>query len=411
MEEKEFKLNDKLEKLLEESKDRGYASIDTVTSMLDNESEIDDVEAFFNDYAVKLLTDEEIADLEQDINDDLDIDSDESLDMDDMPNNIVIEEVQLINLDTIVNNARTDDPVRMYLKDIGNIPLLDLEEENELANTVLKGREALKKIEDFENGLIDLTDAEEEKYRSLADDATYAKNRLVDSNLRLVVSIAKRYTGRNLPFLDLIQEGNMGLMKAVDKFEPDKGYKFSTYATWWVRQAITRAVADQARTIRIPVHMVETINKLLREQRKLVQELSREPNVEELAERMKMSPDKIQMIQKIAQEPISLEKPVGEEDDSSLADFVSDPNGVNPYEYTANEMLKKEIDNLLHTLSPREEMVLRLRFGLDDGKQYTLEEVGDRFQVTRERVRQIEKKALYKLSNKRKKLEGFITKQ
>ena len=327
------------------------------------------------------------------------------------PGNIEIEEVQLINLDSIVNSVRTDDPVRMYLKDIGNIPLLDLETETELANTVVKGREAIEKINDFDNGLIDLTDAEEAKYRKLAEDAYYAKNKLVDSNLRLVVSIAKRYTGRNLPFLDLIQEGNMGLMKAVDKFEPDKGYKFSTYATWWVRQAITRAVADQARTIRIPVHMVETINKLLREQRKLVQELSREPNVEELAERMKMSPEKIQMIQKIAQEPISLEKPVGEEDDSSLADFVSDPNGISPYEYTANEMLKKEIDALLHTLSPREEMVLRLRFGLDDGKQYTLEEVGDRFQVTRERVRQIEKKALYKLSNKRKKLEGFINKQ
>ena len=396
-----MELTNELKALLEESKDKGYISVTELKKLIKDEEDLDDVELSFEAEGVKVYTEEEIADLESELEDEI---------TEDFPGNIEIEEVQLINLDSIVNSVRTDDPVRMYLKDIGNIPLLDIEEETELANLVVKGREAIEKINDYDNGLIDLTDKEEEKYRKLADDALYAKNKLVDSNLRLVVSIAKRYTGRNLPFLDLIQEGNMGLMKAVDKFEPDKGYKFSTYATWWVRQAITRAVADQARTIRIPVHMVETINKLLREQRKLVQELSREPNVEELAERMKMSPEKIQMIQKIAQEPISLEKPVGEEDDSSLADFVSDPNGISPYEYTSNEMLKKEIDALLHTLSPREEMVLRLRFGLDDGKQYTLEEVGDRFQVTRERVRQIEKKALYKLSNKRKKLEGFINK-
>ena len=399
------KLNEKLTRLLEDSKEKGFTSEAEVLKLLDNPEDFDEVKEFFDDANVSIYSDDEL----EEISLDNELESEEE--EEDFPGNIEIEEVQLIELDSIVNSVRTDDPVRMYLKDIGNIPLLDIETETELANTVVKGREAIEKINDFENGLIDLTDREEEKYRKLAEDANYAKNKLVDSNLRLVVSIAKRYTGRNLPFLDLIQEGNMGLMKAVDKFEPDKGYKFSTYATWWVRQAITRAVADQARTIRIPVHMVETINKLLREQRKLVQELSREPNVEELAERMKMSPEKIQMIQKIAQEPISLEKPVGEEDDSSLADFVSDPNGISPYEYTANEMLKKEIDALLHTLSPREEMVLRLRFGLDDGKQYTLEEVGDRFQVTRERVRQIEKKALYKLSNKRKKLEGFINKQ
>ncbi len=401
------KLNDGLTKLLEDSKEKGFTSESEVLKLLDNPDDFNDVKEFFDDANVTIYSDDELEEIT--LNDELEDEAEEE--EEEFPGNIEIEEVQLINLDSIVNSVRTDDPVRMYLKDIGNIPLLDLETETELANTVVKGREAIEKINDFDNGLIDLTDAEEAKYRKLAEEASYAKNKLVDSNLRLVVSIAKRYTGRNLPFLDLIQEGNMGLMKAVDKFEPDKGYKFSTYATWWVRQAITRAVADQARTIRIPVHMVETINKLLREQRKLVQELSREPNVEELAERMKMSPEKIQMIQKIAQEPISLEKPVGEEDDSSLADFVSDPNGISPYEYTANEMLKKEIDALLHTLSPREEMVLRLRFGLDDGKQYTLEEVGDRFQVTRERVRQIEKKALYKLSNKRKKLEGFINKQ
>ena len=404
-----MELNKKLRELLENNKEKGYVSRKEVEELMDDDLDINDIEAFFEDDGVKIYSDEEIAlMLDEEEFDEEEAEEDEPADF---PGNVEIEEVELINIDSIVNSVRTDDPVRMYLKDIGNIPLLGPEEEMELANIVVKGREAQEKITAFENCEIDLTDKEEAKYRKLVDDALYAKNKLVDSNLRLVVSIAKRYTGRNLPFLDLIQEGNMGLMKAVDKFEPDKGYKFSTYATWWVRQAITRAVADQARTIRIPVHMVETINKLLREQRKLVQELSREPNVEELAERMKMSPEKIQMIQKIAQEPISLEKPVGEEDDSSLADFVSDPNGISPYEYTSNEMLKKEIDALLKTLSPREEMVLRLRFGLDDGKIYTLEEVGDKFQVTRERVRQIEKKALYKLQNKRKKLEGFINKQ
>ena len=405
-----MELNKKLKDLLNKNKEVGYVSKDDVEALLEDPSDFDDVEAYFEDENVKIYSKEEIDLLKAE--DELEEEAlEEEEETVDFPGNAEIEEVELINIESIVASVRTDDPVRMYLKDIGNIPLLGPDEEMELANIVVKGREAQAKIEDFENCLIDLTDKEEAKYRKMVEEALYAKNKLVDSNLRLVVSIAKRYTGRNLPFLDLIQEGNMGLMKAVDKFEPDKGYKFSTYATWWVRQAITRAVADQARTIRIPVHMVETINKLLREQRKLVQELSREPNVEELAKRMNMTPEKIQMIQKIAQEPISLEKPVGEEDDSSLADFVSDPNGISPYEYTSNEMLKKEIDALLKTLSPREEMVLRLRFGLDDGKIYTLEEVGDKFQVTRERVRQIEKKALYKLQNKRKKLEGFINKQ
>ena len=405
-----MELNKKLKDLLNKNKEVGYVSKDDVEALLEDPSDFDDVEAYFEDENVKIYSKEEIDLLKAE--DELEEEAlDEEEEAVDFPGNAEIEEVELINIESIVASVRTDDPVRMYLKDIGNIPLLGPDEEMELANIVVKGREAQAKIEDFENCVIDLSDKEEAKYRKMVDEALYAKNKLVDSNLRLVVSIAKRYTGRNLPFLDLIQEGNMGLMKAVDKFEPDKGYKFSTYATWWVRQAITRAVADQARTIRIPVHMVETINKLLREQRKLVQELSREPNVEELAKRMNMTPEKIQMIQKIAQEPISLEKPVGEEDDSSLADFVSDPNGISPYEYTSNEMLKKEIDALLKTLSPREEMVLRLRFGLDDGKIYTLEEVGDKFQVTRERVRQIEKKALYKLQNKRKKLEGFINKQ
>jgi len=288
---------------------------------------------------------------------------------------IIIDDVPDESKDMSVN-----DNVRMYLKEIGKISLLTLEEEQELSKKVAQGDE-------------------------------HAKNVLAESNLRLVVSIAKRYVGRGLLFLDLIQEGNIGLMKAVEKFDYDKGYKFSTYATWWIRQAITRAVADQARTIRIPVHMVETINKLVRVQRQLVQELSREPSPEEVAEKMGISVEKVQQIQRIAQEPISLEAPVGEEEDSSLGDFISDPHALDPYEYTAKMKLREELDSVLATLTEREERVLRLRFGLIDGRQRTLEEVGKEFNVTRERIRQIEAKALRKLKHpsRSRKLKDFMT--
>ena len=277
------------------------------------------------------------------------------------------------------NSAKVNDPVRMYLKEIGVVPLLTNEEEQELAILVEQGD-------------------------------TEAKQRLAEANLRLVVSIAKRYVGRGMQFLDLIQEGNMGLMKAVDKFDYSKGFKFSTYATWWIRQAITRAIADQARTIRIPVHMVETINKLVREQRNLLQELGQDPTPEQIAERMDMTPDKVREILKIAQEPVSLETPIGEEDDSHLGDFIEDEVIENPVDYTTRVVLREQLDEVLDTLTDREENVLRLRFGLDDGKMRTLEDVGKVFNVTRERIRQIEAKALRKLRHpsRSKPLRDFI---
>ncbi|MCD7894481.1 MAG: RNA polymerase sigma factor RpoD [Erysipelotrichaceae bacterium] len=280
------------------------------------------------------------------------------------------------------SNVKINDPVKMYLKEIGRAELLTHEEEIELAKRILDGDEE-------------------------------AKKKLAAANLRLVVSIAKRYVGRGMLFLDLIQEGNMGLIKAVEKFDYTKGFKFSTYATWWIRQAITRAIADQARTIRIPVHMVETINKLTRVQRQLVQELGREPTAEEIAELMDgMTPEKVREIQKISLEPVSLETPIGEEDDSHLGDFIEDEGAMSPDDYAANELLKDELNEVLLELTDREEKVLRLRFGLDDGRTRTLEEVGKEFNVTRERIRQIEAKALRKLKHpsRSKRLKDFLDK-
>ena len=280
---------------------------------------------------------------------------------------------------TLTKDLTINDPVRMYLKEIGQIKLLTMEEELALADRILAGDEE-------------------------------AKATLAEANLRLVVSIAKRYVGRGMLFLDLIQEGNIGLMKAVEKFDVTKGYKFSTYATWWIRQAITRAIADQARTIRVPVHMVETINKLARVQRQLTLELNREPSEEELAKKMNISIDKIRDIYKISQEPVSLETPIGEEDDSHLGDFITDETNMSPEEYATNEMLKDEISEVLLTLTEREEKVIRLRFGLEDGKSRTLEEVGQMFGVTRERTRQIEAKALRKLRHpsRSRKLKDYM---
>ena len=286
----------------------------------------------------------------------------------------------LLDDGALTKDLTINDPVRMYLKEIGQIKLLTMEEELELADRILAGDEEAKTI-------------------------------LAEANLRLVVSIAKRYVGRGMLFLDLIQEGNIGLMKAVEKFDVSKGYKFSTYATWWIRQAITRAIADQARTIRVPVHMVETINKLARIQRQLTLELNREPSEEELAKKMNVSIEKIRDIYKISQEPVSLETPIGEEDDSHLGDFIKDERNMSPEEYATHEMLKDEISDVLLTLTEREEKVIRLRFGLEDGKSRTLEEVGQMFGVTRERIRQIEAKALRKLRHpsRSRKLKDYMS--
>ena len=342
------------------------------------------------------------------------------------PNLADVEEVDISSYNELPPQIRVDDPVRMYLKEIGKIALLTQEEERLYSEQVLVGREAREELDKIEKQIeLDAKEGKEVKtpedilgaekyaeYEAAIDTAQYAKEKLISANLRLVVAIAKKYISRGLQFLDLIQEGNLGLMKAVDKFDYKKGYKFSTYATWWIRQGIARAVADQARTIRIPVHMVETINKLVKIQRQLVQELSREPSIEEIADRMGISVEKVQTIQRIAQDPISLEQPVGEEDDSSLGDFISDPSALDPYEYTAKRKLRKELDGVLATLTPREERVLRLRFGLIDGRCRTLEEVGKEFNVTRERIRQIEFKALRKLKHptKSKKLVDFLIK-
>lgn len=304
------------------------------------------------------------------------------------------------------SHAKINDPVKMYLKEIGQIPLLDPKEEPIIARQIQEGEQAK---EDIKNP--DLSEEEKKKLAKIIADGEEAKQTLISSNLRLVVSIAKKYVGRGMLFLDLIQEGNCGLIKAVEKFDYTKGFKFSTYATWWIRQSITRAIADQARTIRIPVHMVETINKLTRIQRQLVQDLGRDPMPEEIAEKMEnISAEKVREIQKIALDPVSLETPIGEEDDSHLGDFIEDKDTLSPDDYTNNQLLKDEINAVLQGLTEREEKVLRLRFGLLDGRTRTLEEVGKEFNVTRERIRQIEAKALRKLKNPNrcKRLRDFV---
>jgi len=361
------------QQLLEAGKKRGvitYSEIMDKLSAFDQDS--DQIDEFFDhlsEQGVEVINESD----EDPLTDDEDEDEDEG------PRGELEEEEFDLNDLTVPPGIKINDPVRMYLKEIGRVPLLSAEEEIKLAQRIEQGDEE-------------------------------AKRRLAEANLRLVVSIAKRYVGRGMLFLDLIQEGNMGLIKAVEKFDYQKGYKFSTYATWWIRQAITRAIADQARTIRIPVHMVETINKLIRISRQLLQELGREPSAEEIAAEMDMSPDKVREILKIAQEPVSLETPIGEEDDSHLGDFIEDQDALAPADAAAYELLKEQLEDVLDTLTEREENVLRLRFGLDDGRTRTLEEVGKVFGVTRERIRQIEAKALRKLRHpsRSKRLKDFL---
>ena len=355
---------EKVNSILKKAKEKGQITYGDLAKELDDvePDQIDKVFDAFEEIGVNLLNEDDFEE-EPDIED--------------------LKEVENLKLDEITDTSyegiNVDDPVRMYLREIGRIPLLTYEQELELAKEILNNSEE-------------------------------AKQKLAESNLRLVVSIAKKYVGRGMLFLDLIQEGNMGLIKAVEKFDYTKGFKFSTYATWWIRQAITRAIADQARTIRIPVHMVETINKLIRTSRHLLQQLGREPTVEEISQEMEIPVEKVMEIQKIAQDPVSLETPIGEEDDSHLGDFIQDDDSPAPHDSAAYTLLKEQLEEIMNTLTPREAKVLKLRFGLEDGKARTLEEVGREFQVTRERIRQIEAKALRKLRHpsRSKKLRDYM---
>ncbi len=373
--------------------------LDAVSALNLDDDTMDDLYNWIDENLIEFIDGDEL-DEDEVLDDDL---TDEDLDEGDS----IAEEIsQLEKTFANASHAKINDPVKMYLKEIGQIPLLDPKEEPIIARQIQEGEQAK---EDIKNP--GLSEEERKDLQKLIDEGENAKQTLISSNLRLVVSIAKKYVGRGMLFLDLIQEGNCGLIKAVEKFDYTKGFKFSTYATWWIRQSITRAIADQARTIRIPVHMVETINKLTRIQRQLVQDLGRDPMPEEIAEKMEnISAEKVREIQKIALDPVSLETPIGEEDDSHLGDFIEDKDTLSPDDYTNNQLLKDEINAVLEGLTEREEKVLRLRFGLLDGRTRTLEEVGKEFNVTRERIRQIEAKALRKLKNPNrcKRLRDFV---
>jgi len=395
-----------LETLLEYAQEKGYVPLSKIIEVFNNPSEelLDDVVKYLENANIEVTRDSEDVPNEEElliekVDDEFEafIEGEVDEEFEDLAT-AVENEIKVADFDDIVSlSYNADDPVKMYLRDIGQIELLSITQEIELARTVQEGVASQQKLESFQKAGKTLSSEEMRDLNNKVEKGILARDMLIESNLRLVVSIAKRYLNRGLPFLDLIQEGNMGLIKAVYKFDPTKGFKFSTYATWWIRQSITRAIADQGRTIRIPVNMVETINKLMRITRKLTQEKRREPTPEEIAAEMKISVEKVQQIQKIAQEPISIDSTVGEEEDSSLADFISDQNTQNPLEFTEDRAFREEIEAVLQTLTPREEKVIRLRYGLDDNRARTLEEVGREFGVTRERIRQIEAKAIRRL--------------
>ena len=393
--------NEKLRDMLSRGKKKGKLDANEVSDVLDEmdlESEqMDKIYDSLEALGIEVGSEDFLVDLSDDIEPP-------------MEEIVEIEEEELVDPNTLVDSFNIDDPVRMYLKEIGKVPLLTADQEVELATVMSAGREAEARVAQAEADGETIPEAEMAELKKQIKAGEKAKQQLAEANLRLVVSIAKRYVGRGMLFLDLIQEGNLGLIKAVEKFDYTKGYKFSTYATWWIRQAITRAIADQARTIRIPVHMVETINKVIRVSRQLLQELGHDPSPEEISAEMNMPVDKVREILKIAQEPVSLETPIGEEEDSHLGDFIPDEAASEPSEAASFTLLKEQLVDVLGTLTPREEKVLKLRFGIEDGRTRTLEEVGKEFNVTRERIRQIEAKALRKLRHpsRSKKLKDFL---
>ena len=403
----EILYKEQIDAIKEYVKKNQYISLAKISEIFDNnisDELLDDIVEYLDNEGVEITKDSEVPSEEELLTEIADDDFEafvEDLETDDELGELasaVDSEIKVSDFEDIVSvSYSADDPVKMYLRDIGQIDLLTITQESEYARMYQESLMCQDKIDTYKKQGKQLSEDELNELNEKIELGEEARKILIESNLRLVVSIAKRYLGRGLPFLDLIQEGNMGLMKAVNKFDPTKGFKFSTYATWWIRQAITRAIADNARTIRIPVHMVETINKLVRTTRRLTQEKRREPTAEEIAAEMKISVEKVQQIQRIAQEPMSFDATVGEDDDSSLGDFIDDKETLNPLEYTQNMIYREEIEKVLQTLTPREEKVIRLRYGLDDNRPRTLEEVGKEFGVTRERIRQIEAKAIRRL--------------